>query len=96
MGTVRDISGIKDWISKWQSFGWDVESIDGHDVNALYESFSHKNKKDTPQLIIANTVKGKGVSIMENNTTGWHYKMPSKREMKVFVKELSITEKELK
>ena len=96
MGTVREISGIEDWISKWQSFGWDVESTDGHDVNALYESFSHKNKNDTPQLIIANTVKGKGVSIMENNTTGWHYKMPSKREMKVFVKELSISEKELK
>ena len=96
MGTVKDISGIDNWTTKWQSFGWDVESTDGHDVEALYKTLSRKNKKNLPKLIIANTVKGKGVSIMENNTTSWHYKMPSKRELKVFVKELSISEAELK
>ena len=93
LGTVKEISGIEDWASKWQSFGWDVESINGHDLNDLYKSFSSKNRENIPKIIIANTIKGKGISIMENNSTGWHYKMPSKRELKVFMKELSISAK---
>lgn len=96
MGTVKEISGIQNWATKWDSFGWDVESTDGHNIDSLYKILSLNKKNNSPNLIIAKTVKGKGVSIMENDATRWHYKLPSKRELKVFLNELSISESDLK
>ena len=52
------------------------------------------NSNDRPQLIVAHTVKGKGVSIMENNPT-WHFKLPSRKELKIFMQELNIFDSEL-
>lgn len=56
--------------AKWLSFGWSVLDVDGHDVSALYEALSTRSSR--PLAVIANTVKGKGVSFMENNPA-WHH-----------------------
>lgn len=61
---------------KWRSFGWNVIDIDGHDYHALKEAFyKAKSFKGKPTVIIANTIKGKGISFMENNIL-WHYRFP--------------------
>lgn len=61
---------------KWKSFGWNVFDIDGHDHNALKEAFAKaKQSTDKPNIIIANTLKGKGVSFMEFDIL-WHYRFP--------------------
>lgn len=61
---------------KWSSFGWHVIEVDGHDHTALKDAF-HKAEsfKSKPTVIIANTIKGKGISFMENNIL-WHYRFP--------------------
>lgn len=61
---------------KWRAFGWNVIEIDGHDHNALREAFKKaQSSTDKPSVIIANTIKGKGVSFMESNIL-WHYRFP--------------------
>lgn len=95
MGFIEETMRISSWASKWESFGWHVDEIsDGHDVDEVCKVLKQENDKNVPRLVIANTVKGKGVSIMENNPD-WHFKMPNRRELKVFMKELEISEKEL-
>ena len=95
MGPVEESMSISEWRSRWESFGWQVEEIaDGHNIDEIYSCLSKSNDTDKPRFIIAHTVKGKGISIMENNHN-WHFKMPSKRELKVFMEELNITEEEL-
>jgi len=94
MGTVEEIAGITDWSEKWKSFGWDVIEVDGHDLDKLCKILSTNNEIDIPRILIARTVKGKGVSTIENRSD-WHYRMPNKRQLKVFQDELGITENEL-
>lgn len=61
---------------KWKAFGWNVLDIDGHDHDALREAFNNASlSNEKPTVIIANTVKGKGISFMENNIL-WHYRFP--------------------
>lgn len=65
---------------KWRSFGWNVIDIDGHDHDSLKEAFSRaKQCSKKPSVIIANTIKGKGISYMENNIL-WHYRFPHNGE----------------
>jgi transketolase len=65
---------------KWEAFGWNVVDIDGHDHDALREAFNKTNESiDKPTVIIANTVKGKGISFMENDIL-WHYRFPHEGE----------------
>ena len=60
---------------KWESFGWRVLEVNGHDVSALIETFAEaKNPTGRPTLVIAKTIKGKGISFMENNPD-WHGKI---------------------
>ncbi len=94
MGFTRDTMRIESWDNRWAAFGWHVEQADGHNVDNLTALLKQENPAGHPRIIIANTVKGKGVSIMENNAD-WHFKMPYKRELKVFMKELNISEEEL-
>jgi len=93
MGAIETIIGEPFWQEKWKAFGWDVSEVDGHDVDALKCCLERITEKK-PRLIIANTIKGKGVSIMENNPI-WHFKLPNKKELKVFKEELNITDCEL-
>ena len=79
--TVDNTLNIQPLDEKLKSFGWHVIEVDGHDYNDLVNCFKEallvKNK---PTVIIANTIKGKGVSFMENKVE-WHYKSPSKKEL---------------
>jgi len=71
-GDTEDIMSLGDFSAKWSSFGWDVKSVDGHDVEALLTVFASVPNSDNPLVVIAETVKGKGVSFMENNRE-WHH-----------------------
>lgn len=73
-GNTNQVLGISADATKWQAMGFEVAECDGHDVEALYQQidFFKNNKNDLPKVIIANTVKGKGVSYMENRLE-WHY-----------------------
>lgn len=65
-GSVEEVMGIEDLSSKWKSFGWHVQRVDGHDVAALSDAVDNaRNIKDKPSMIIADTVKGKGASFAE-------------------------------
>lgn len=72
-GPVEEVMSIEPLPDKWAAFGWNIISIDGHDLNEIAEAIekahAHKNQ---PTVVIANTVKGKGVDYMENQTK-WHY-----------------------
>lgn len=72
---ILKMSGLKE---KFEAFGFEAIDVDGHDIEAVYQSVICKNHK--PKAIIATTVKGKGVSFMENNLL-WHYKNPSYEQM---------------
>ena len=71
----------------WNSFGWYVENINGHNHKTLLRVLKKKNKK--PTVIIANTIKGKGISFMEDDNN-WHYRIPTLKEMEIAKKELKI------
>lgn len=95
MGPVEETMGIRDWKNRFEAFGWKVdEVIDAHNVQEITDCLQKKNDTNAPRILIANTIKGKGISIMENDHN-WHFKMPNKRELKVFMEELEITQEEL-
>lgn len=80
MGHVDQIMGIAPVADKWRAFGWKVLEIDGHDFKQIIDSFYRsKEVKERPTIIIANTIKGKGVSFMEN-TCKWHGNVPTQDE----------------
>lgn len=95
MTTVEETIAQTNWKEKWEAFGWEVREADGHDTEDLQQCFQQENKSGKPLLVIAHTIKGKGVSIMENNPT-WHFKLPNKKELKYFMRELDISEEEIK
>jgi len=94
MDSVAKTIGLDNWKEKWTSFGWSVDEVDGHDIGALTEALMQPNEPGKPRFVIAHTVKGKGVSIMENNPN-WHFKLPNRKELKVFKAELEINDSEL-
>ena len=86
-GYTNEVINQEPVVDKWKSFGWNVIEINGHDFTELIDAF---NKKQTnPKVIIAHTIKGKGVSFMENKLE-WHYKSPSETEYKKALQELGI------
>lgn len=91
---VDEILKITAWKEKWKSFGWNVKEVDGHDTDSLKKCFLEEYVSNIPTMIIAYTIKGKGVSIMEHNPV-WHFKLPNKKELKIFKEELHISDEEL-
>ena len=75
-GSTEDVMSLDPLDKKLEAFGWEVAEIDGHDLNKIYETIEKAKLADKPFAIIANTIKGKGVSFMENNA-GWHGKAPN-------------------
>lgn len=71
-GKSETIMDCGDFADKWKSFGWNVCSVDGHNISELYNAFVECNVKNKPKVVIAHTIKGKGVSFMENNNE-WHH-----------------------
>ena len=77
---------IGDMNSKFSSFGWEVKEINGHD-HAQIELAMGISNSSQPLLVIANTVKGKGIKAMENNPE-WHHKIPTESELQIFMEEI--------
>jgi transketolase len=72
-GTTEEIMGLEPFADKWRAFGWIVKEVNGHSFKELAEAIeSAQSEKSAPVMIIANTVKGKGVDFMENQVK-WHY-----------------------
>lgn len=86
-GNSEDIMPLDPLDSKWESFGWKVYIIDGHDLNEIIATVTEAKSSDRPVMIIANTIKGKGVSFMEN-AVGWHGGVPSKEDFDKAIREL--------
>ena len=74
---------------KFRSFGFEIIKIDGHNIQEIIDAFDvAKNVKDKPVCIIAKTIKGKGISYMENQV-GWHGKAPNEEQYKMAMEELA-------
>ncbi len=88
-GYVEDVMPLMPIDAKWRAFNWHVIAINGHDMEQILKALDEAAKtKDRPTLIWAKTVKGKGVSYMENDP-GWHGKTPTQEEMEQALKDLT-------
>lgn len=95
-GTTEDVMNSGPLDKKWEAFGWHVISVDGHDFEQIVSACDEKSAiSGKPTMVLCKTVKGKGVSFMENQV-GWHGKAPSDEEYSLAKKELeeSLTELE--
>ncbi len=89
-GLVKDVMQVEPLAAKYASFGWDVMRIDGHDMNQVVDALEQaKSVKGRPVMILADTVKGKGVSFMEDKA-GWHGKTPNYDELLRGLQELAL------
>ena len=93
MDELENIVKMTPFADKWKAFGWKVIEIDGHNHDEIKNALLLRQEK-TPVLIIANTVKGKGVSFMENVPI-WHYRMPNEQELPILMNELGLKEADL-
>ena len=90
LATVDETLRLEPFEQKWKDFGWNAESVDGHDVKALRAACARAVSNagsGKPSVVLAHTVKGKGVSFMENNIL-WHYRTPQGEEYDAALKEL--------
>lgn len=88
-GRTRDVLDLEPLAAKWQSFGWEAAEVDGHDFQQLIGSLQKVPfQQGKPGVVVAHTVKGKGVSFMENELL-WHYRCPDWAEYARALKELS-------
>ncbi|SCH83670.1 MULTISPECIES: transketolase [unclassified Romboutsia] len=93
-GKNEDVMNIKPLDKKFESFGWNVIVIDGHDFNQIEQAFDMAKKiHDRPSVIVARTTKGKGVSFMENSI-GWHGSAPNTEQRDIAINELEDVRKE--
>ena len=87
-GPVNDIKNLEPLGEKWRSFGWNVLNVDGHELTQLMKALdTAETVKGKPTVLIANTVKGKGVSFMEGQA-GWHGKAPNQEQLAKALAEL--------
>jgi len=88
-GNTENIKSLDNLQNKLEGFNWNVIEIDGHNEKEIFDAYQKaKNSKDKPTAITANTIKGKGISFMENNA-GWHGKAPNDEELKKALEELA-------
>ena len=87
-GRIEEVMGLEPLVDKWKAFGWNVIECDGHNIKQLLHSFEEAKKiKFKPSIIIAKTVKGKGVSFMEH-VVDFHGRAPSEDERAIALNEL--------
>jgi len=91
MDRLEAIISMEPFTDKWKAFGWNVLEVDGHDIEALQVLFHEKPRVNQPRLILAHTIKGKGVSFMESQPL-WHYRMPDESELELVISELGFAE----
>lgn len=84
---TKDLKDVEPLEDKWRAFGWDVHRIDGHDMDQVFKALTRPLHADKPRVIIADTIKGKGVSFMEGKTS-WHGVAPSDEDYEKALKEL--------
>jgi transketolase len=88
-GHTKDIMNLEPIAAKWQAFGWNVLEIDGHNMKEILAAFDQaKTVKGKPTIIIAHTIKGKGVSFMEG-VVDFHGRAPTKEEAEKALEELA-------
>ena len=87
-GTIEEVNSARPIDKKFEAFGWETIVIDGHDFEQIESALEKAKKSDKPVAIIANTVKGKGVSFMEN-AVGWHGKAPGDEQYEQAMAELN-------
>ena len=86
-GSTEVVKSLDNLPEKIRAFNWNVIEIDGHNLDEIYSALQKAKAADVPTAIIANTIKGKGVSFMENNA-GWHGKAPGKEDYEKAINEL--------
>ena len=86
-GCTEDIKPLDNLADKLKAFNWNVMEIDGHNIAQIYDTIERAKLSDSPSVIIADTIKGKGVSFMENNAV-WHGKAPGKEDFEKAMIEL--------
>ena len=90
LGKTEELLSLGDLENKWRSFGWETFSVDGHSFNELLTAFEKiKQVVGKPSVIIANTIKGKGISFMEGKSE-WHNKMPDLEQLAQARSELGL------
>lgn len=95
-GSTEEVMGLEPLEDKWAAFGWNVVSIDGNDMDLLVKTFREApSVPGKPTLVMANTVKGKGVSFAEN-VPAWHHHVPSDEQLAIAHAELSAVINELR
>ena len=88
-GRSSEVTALEPLEEKFESFGWNSIRIDGHDFRQIKSALATAKKSDKPFAIIADTVKGKGIKMMEDDNN-WHYRIPSKEEVDSAFEELGI------
>lgn len=80
-GGIEEVSGLEPVLPKWEAFNWHCQVIPGHDIKAIQGAIQKaKEYKGKPSMIILNTIKGKGLSFMENDNS-WHKRVPTEDQM---------------
>lgn len=95
-GNTADVCDPGDMVAKFEAFGWVVHEVDGHDIVALTEAFlaAKRDRCGKPHVFIAHTIKGKGVSFMENQV-GWHGKAPNAQQTEEALADLAMLDAEV-
>jgi transketolase len=90
-GRSEEIMALAPLARKWEAFGWDAVEVDGHDLDALLAALrAPREGTGRPRAIIAHTVKGRGISFMEDDNN-WHYRVPTADEVRKAREELGLT-----
>jgi len=89
-GTTKEILDLEPLVDKWAAFGFSVKEVDGHDISAMAETLIEKNITCKPKVIIAHTIKGKGISYMEGKAE-WHGRCPSEEQYKSALEEINMS-----
>lgn len=93
-GASEGVMGLEPLNEKWQAFGWEVHEIDGNNMEEIVSTLKTPNQPGKPKLVIAHTIKGKGVSFAENQA-GWHHKVPTDQELASALEQLTEQMEEL-
>ena len=90
-GRSNEVLGLAPFREKWAAFNWEAHEVDGHDLSTLVELLNRPaNREGRPRAIVANTVKGKGVSFMEDDNN-WHYRTPNAEELQKAYAEVGVS-----
>ena len=89
-GRSYEITALEPLADKWRAFGWQAVELDGHDPERLKTALQEVGTGTRPVAIVARTIKGKGISFMEDDNN-WHYRIPNDAEMDLVREELGLS-----